>query len=323
VPSFLQDHFQLNDFTPFHDEIRKITSGFLVGKYITAVPAAISSALDNLSLGIFHSDPSGNIGFYYMLTRTDMKTLPTETLLKPFLDVYLPDGLSLTFDEEMVGWYFEGATTPPPGDLTIADLIPTSGKPGTGVDCKFDVKMTARDINEFIDAPEHEAQMQGSITFAKFLGEEQVSYVVDSQNSRFNYLEVNLATGEAEMRYHLVFSRPDGRRFYLEGRKYMQKDSGDALRGMPEVLWDYTTLYCHIYEVKSGQADTQVGLGYLKFKTFEDLAAVGNLVGFVGSFQVTGTNDPVIQMQARMRFLAFTAQFVQITYDPLAPGTGS
>ena len=216
----------MNDFTPFHDEIRKISSDFLVGKYITAVPPAISSALDNLSLGIFHSDASGNFGFYYMLTRTDMKALPTETLLRPFLDVYLPDGLSLTFSEEMVGWYFEGATTPAPGragDLTIANLIPASGKPGTGVDCKFDVKMTARDINEFIDAPEHEAQMQGSITFAKFLGEEQVSYVVDAQNSRFNYLEVDPATGEAEMRYHLVFSRPDGRSFYLEGIKYMQK----------------------------------------------------------------------------------------------------
>jgi hypothetical protein len=56
----------------------------------------------------------------------------------------------------------------------------------------------------------------------------------------------------------------------------------------------------------------------LKFKTFEDLAAVGNLVGFLASFQVTGTSDPLLQMQARMRFLAFTAQFVQLEYDPLA-----
>jgi hypothetical protein len=326
LPSFLQDHFQMNDFTPFHDEIRKISSDFLVGKYVTGIPPALSSALDNLSLGIFHSDSAGNFGFYYMLSRTGMKPLPTEALLSPFLDVYLPDGLGLTFSEEMVGWYFEGATTPSPGragDLTIADRIPATGTPTGGVDCKFDVQMTARDINEFIDGPEHEAQLQGSITFAKFLGESQVTYVVDSQDSRFNYLEVNPATGEAEMRYHLVFSRPDGRRFYLEGRKYMQKDSGGGFRGMRELLEDYTTLYSHIYEMKAGQPDTQVGLGYLKFRTFEDLAAVGNLVGFLASFQVTGTKDPVIQMQARMRFLAFTAQFVQLTYDPLAPDIGS
>jgi hypothetical protein len=150
-----------------------------------------------------------------------------------------------------------------------------------------------------------------------------VNYPVDSQNSRFNYLEVNPATGEAEMRYHLEFSAPDGRRFYLEGRKYMQKDSGGHLRGMQEVLEDYTTLYAHIYERKAGQPDTQVGLGYLKFRTFEDLAAVGNLVGFLSSFQVTGTNDPLLQVQARMRFLAFTAQFVQLEYDPLALPIGS
>ena len=326
LPSFLQDHFQLNDFSPFHDEIRKISSDFLVGKYLTAIPPAVSSALSNLSLGIFHSDPSGDFGFYYMLTRTDMKALPTEALLKPFLDVFLPDGLSLTFDEEMVGWYFEGATTPTPdraGDLTIGDRIPATGTPAGGADCKFDLHMTARDVNEFIDGPEHEAQMQGSISFGTFLGQTQVSYVVDSQNSRFNYLEVNPATGEAEIRYHVEFSWPDGRRFYLQGIKYMQKDSGGGFRGMAELLEDYTTLYCHIYEVKAGQPDTQVGLGYMKFRTFQDLAAVGNMVGFLASFQVTGTNDPVLQMQARMRFLAFTAQFVQLTYDPLGPDIGS
>jgi hypothetical protein len=38
----------------------------------------------------------------------------------------------------------------------------------------------------------------------------------------------------------------------------------------------------------------------------------------VASFQVTGTDDPLMQFQARMRFLAFTAQFVQREYDPLA-----
>src|ERR1017187_9187518 len=41
------------------------------------------------------------------------------------------------------------------------------------------------------------------------------------------------------------------------------------------------TLYCHIYEVKAGQPDSQVGLGYLKFRTFQDLAAVGNMIGFL------------------------------------------
>jgi len=326
TPSFLKDHFQLNDFTPFHDEIRKVTSNFLVGRYITSIPPALSSLNDDLSLGVFHAAAGGQFGFYYMLTKAEKRALPTEALFSPFLDVYLPDGLSMTFNEEMVGWYFEGATTPAPGragDLTIAQRIPKTGTPAGGVDCKFDVQMTARDVNEFIDGPEHEAEMQGTITFGKFLGANQVTYPVDSQNSRFNYLEVNPATGEAEMRYHLEFSTPDGRHFYLEGIKYMQRDPTGKLRSLADVLEDYTTLYAHIYERKDGQPDTQVGLGYLKFRTFEDLAATGNLVGFLASFQVTGTNDPLLQLQARTRFLAFTAQFVQLEYDPLALPTAS
>ena len=32
VPSFLKDHFQLNDFTPFHDEIRKVSRRFPGGQ---------------------------------------------------------------------------------------------------------------------------------------------------------------------------------------------------------------------------------------------------------------------------------------------------
>jgi hypothetical protein len=64
-----------------------------------------------------------------------------------------------------------------------------------------------------------------------------------------------------------------------------------------------------------------VGLAYLKFRTFEDIAAVGNLAGFLGSFQITGTTDPILQLRARMRFLAFTGQFVQREYDPLSPPT--
>jgi hypothetical protein len=36
-----------------------------------------------------------------------------------------------------------------------------------------------------------------------------------------------------------------------------------------------------------------------------------------------GSGDAAIQFQARMRFLAFTAQFVERQYDPLAAGKGA
>ena len=56
---------------------------------------------------------------------------------------------------------------------------------------------------------------------------------------------------------------------------------------------------------------------YLKFRTCEDIAAVGSLAAFLGSSKVTGTGNPVLQLQAQMRFLALTGQFVQREYDPL------
>jgi hypothetical protein len=61
----------------------------------------------------------------------------------------------------------------------------------------------------------------------------------------------------------------------------------------------------------------------MKFRTFENAAAVGNLFGFLRSFRVTGTTDPAVQLHGQMRFLAFTARFVQQEYDPLSPDTGT
>ena len=46
LPSFTQDHFQLNDFTPFHDEIRQVDGDFLVGKYITGIVPDLSTDLE-------------------------------------------------------------------------------------------------------------------------------------------------------------------------------------------------------------------------------------------------------------------------------------
>lgn len=324
VPSFTQDHFQLHDFTPFHDEIRKIDDNFFAGKYVTGLPPGLATAIGNPSLGIFHTEPAPDnslqFGFYYTLTRADQKQLPTNTLLRPFLDVQLPDGLGMTFDEEMVGRYYEGATTPAPGregDLTILNA-----RPEAGVACSFKVRMTVKDLNEFIDGYEHEATTKGTITLDNFQGQGHAVFTVDEQKSLFNYLRVNPVTQEAEMRYHLEFRSDSGRQFFLDGRKYMQKEGSRGLRGMQQVLEDYTTLYCHFGE-RSGDKVNHLGTGLLKFRTFEDLAAVRNLADFLRSFQITGTDDPILQMQAQLRFLAFTGQFVQTEYDPLSPDTGN
>jgi len=292
LPKFLSDHFELADFTPFHDEIRRVSNEVLIGKYVTTLPPALSSMLGNQSFGLFHSEAGGKFGFYYVLTRAATNEFPTNTVLSPFLNVQLPDGVGMTFDEEMVGSYYPGEP---------ADAV-------SEVACKFDGRMVIRDVNDFVDGYEHEAQIKGTVSFGDFEGQGPATFTMDDNVSRFHYLRLNPATAEAEMRYHIEFVTTDARRYTLEGIKYMHKDSNDP----GELLADYTTLFCHLTE-----GAREAGKALLKFRTFEDLAAIRNLAGFLTSFQITGTSDPIIQFQARMRFLAFTGQFVQREYDPL------
>jgi cholesterol oxidase len=326
VPSFLSNHFRLTDFTQFHDEIRMVTPDFMVGKYVMDLPPGIASLFPAVSLGLLHVDTEGGkrFGFYYTLTRTGLEQTATGGLLRPFLDVHLPSGIGMTFDEEMVGWYWPGEFTGAPGresDLAIADRLPRDGHPEGAGECSFRLRLTVRDINEFIEGAAHEAQPSGTISFENFDSQPSF-YTVDERKSRFQYLTVNPATGEAEIRYYLVFTNAQGRRFLFDGRKYMQKDEAIGRRGINEVRDDYTTLFCHVYEL-TDDGSKELGTAYLKFRTFEDLDAFRNLTDFLRSFRITGTSDPLLQLQAQMRFLAFTAQFVLREYDPLAPEPAS
>jgi hypothetical protein len=137
--------------------------------------------------------------------------------------------------------------------------------------------------------------------------------------STFQYLVVNPETREAEMRYNLYFRGLDGRLFRLMGRKFMRKDKASGPEALREVLDDYTTLYHRVEQRDDDGNWVMMGGGVLRFRTFEDLPALGNLTGFLRSFTISGSSDPLIRLQAQMRFLAFTAQFVQREYDPFAP----
>ncbi len=327
MPNFLANRFQLHDFTPFHDEIRKVDTNLLVGKYITEVPQELTALFPEGSLGLLHVEKADGrrFGFYYLLERTDAREFPRNPLLGTLLDMQSPPGVGMKFDEEMVGWYFPGSFTSAPGragDLAIAARIPAKGKPAGSVDLSFQLQLQAVNLNEFIDGPAHEARAKGTVRFEQFEGQGPASFPVDERKSVFNYLRVNPATGEAEMIYHLEFADSGGRRFTLEGRKYMQKDEGGGIRGVREVLEDYTTLFAHVYEHEGGGL-RELGTGYLKFRTFEDPAAIRNLFDFLTSFRVTGTSDPLVQLQGQMRFLAFTGQFVRQEYDPLSPDVGA
>ena len=329
VPSFVGEHFQLDDFTSFHDEIRKISNNVLIGRWVLDAPEGVAAWIPEGSLGIFHvegqSDDRKKLGFYYLLSRTETGGFPANRLLKPFLDIRLPDGLGIVFDEEMTGYYFPGQFTSGSGreaDLELARRIPASGNPENSADCSVRLRMAAKDLNEFIDGAEHEAQVSGEISFGQFEGRNSVIFQINDRRSFFNLYKVNPSSGEAEMLYRLEFNTESGQRFSFEGTKYTQRDSSGGFSGLKEVLEDHTTLYCHVYKYIDDRKE-ECGTAYLKFRTFQDLTALQDLISFLYSFRITGpgADSPRIQLQGKMRFLAFIAQFVQREYDPLSPET--
>ncbi|MBL8230560.1 MAG: GMC family oxidoreductase [Bryobacterales bacterium] len=325
LPSFTANHFQLTDFTGFHDEIRRVDADTMIGKWVMELPPEASALPAFGSLGIFHQeapapgDRRPRFGFYYLLSRTGESDAPTNTLLAPWRDAQLPAGLQLEFQEEMDGWYFPGQSTPGPG--READLTLASRDRNGAIPCRFKLNLRAADLNEFVDGAEHEARAEGTLTFARFgASAGEAVFTLDASRSTFQYLRVNPATGEAEMRYHLEFDDPSGVRHHFDGRKYMQKDEAGGIRGFQELMEDYTTLYVHVTTPHNG---AETGTAYLRFRTFENIAAFRSLTQFLSSFRVTGTADPLLRLRGQMKFAAFTGQFIQREYDPAGVTTGA
>jgi hypothetical protein len=318
TPQFLMDHFQAKDSAALRREIRKSGDGKMVGQFSTALSPEMNALFGADSIGLFHAGPDERHTFYYVLERSNEERL-RNTILSPFLEASVPPGIRVTFDEMMEGWYWPGQPEPElgrEGDLSIAERVPRAGDPPGTVSCSFRANVSTDDINRFIDGSEHQAVMTGYITFGRFEGQSPATFMFED-GSRFQYQRLNPATGEAEMTYHIMFSAR-GRKFLLEGVKYMQKDVGAGPQTIDEVLNDYTTVFCRVYDVLPAGNRNVMGIGYLKFRTFENLATVGNLPGFLRSFEVSGSDDPRVRFHAQMRFLAFTAPYVQRKYQAAA-----
>jgi cholesterol oxidase len=317
MPNFLTDHFQLHNFTPFHDEIRKVDGDLLVGRHVTELPTGLSRLVPAGTLGLLQAEPAAEgrtrLGFYYQLTRAAKGEKPAG-VFDALLDARLPAGIGIAFAERMEGWF-------------------------AGAACQVDLQIEIPDVAAFLADSAHEARCSGSVTFAALPGAGGGTFPIDARRSRLEYLRRNEATGETEIAYSLEFTA-GGRRLSFEGRKYMQKDAGGGVRGVAEVLEDYTTLHVTVLETAaastavadggSGAAGTQrtavpreVGRGLLRFRTFENAAAAGNLADFLLSFRVTGTQNPELKMRARLAFLGLTARFVQQEYDPVSLDVGS
>ncbi|HMV86017.1 MAG TPA: GMC family oxidoreductase [Blastocatellia bacterium] len=308
--SFGQQHFRMDDFTPFHDEIRFVNPNLLVGKYVTDDRPTMFNLFGPDSLGLFHrekgADGSTRFGFYYWLKRSSLTETPPVGFLQPLLDVRLPEGVGLTFEEEMKGTFFPGFA-PPAGRAGDQQL---DAKPAAeGSEMSLEMRITARDLNEFIESAEHEAKLEGTIRLQNFEGQPgQTICTINSSKSFFNYLRVNPATQETEILYRIYFFAGVGKEYLFSGHKYMQKDARDVL----EVVRDFTTCYGRLTEVKTGR---EVGTGLVRFRTFEDANALRSFADYLKSFRVLGTDNLFVQSQAQLRFLALTNQFIAREYD--------
>lgn len=317
-PVFGQDHFQMDDFTPFHDEIRIVAPDFMVGRYTNGPRPLIGDLFGPGSLALFHVDKTNGgeqFSFYYTLTRCKKDEMPATVFLEPLLKVQLPDGVGMTFDEQMSGYYFPGLVIQDTraADEALEARIPPAGKPESAVDCSFNVRVAIRDVNEFLANPEHEAGLSGTIHFGDFLGKGEASFPLDASRSTFNYLRVDPETRETQIIYHIVFGDAGHQTYCFTARKTLQRNPARPWAGPAEIMHDYTTAYC---DLSKAESVNDLGSALLKFRTFQDCAAVESFAAFLKSFQVTGTDNLWIKAQARARFLAFTSQFVIREYEP-------
>lgn len=315
-PTFGQDHFRMDDFTSFHDEIRFVNKDMLVGQYFTDARPPLLPLFGQDSLGVFQreQEANGNVrfGFKYWLRRSTLTDTPVSGFMRPLLDVRLPEKTGLTFDEQMKGFYYHGFAPPASAD---GDKQIEAKSSAEGTACELNLRVSARDFNEFIEGWDHEMRIDGDIRFANFNGQGQLICTINGTKSFFNYLRVNPATKEAEMLYRIYFFTGPGQEYCFHGRKFLQKDNDGGRSGISEIVHDFTTLYGRLTDVKAGR---EVGSALMKFRTFEDADALRSFSNYLESFRVTGENvNDFVQAQGRLRFLALTNQFVAGEYDPV------
>jgi cholesterol oxidase len=134
---------------------------------------------------------------------------------------------SLTFTEEMKGFYADGVNAPGAGEIAGRE---------NGQRLGFRLTITVDDVDRFLKEPEHTAQAEGWIDAAGCGGRCQV------ERGWFNLFSPGDAPDRRLMRYRLHFTDGMGRPRTLSGWK-------DVRHRPTSRLWrDTTTLFFRLYE---------------------------------------------------------------------------
>lgn len=203
-------------------------------------------------------------------------------------------GLGLEFKETMSGWIGIGERE------FLAGRIAGQQE---NTPLHFDAKIVIDDLEEFIHLADHQARLEGTVTFPSLGGP------FPMKNGAFNLFSVDPATGMRLMTYSFGFTDATGKRYFLYGKKHLKDDPGFDL------MEDMTTLFTTIYEGPDETAPVY-GAGELFF----DLKDVPALLG---SMKVTGTRwwELHRRIQAKAAFTDFAWGKIREEYlrdiDPL------
>ncbi len=180
------------------------------------------------------------------------------------------DGLGLTFKERMAGMVAVGAVDPREGV-------------SRGTPLEFEVRVVIDDLDRFLRVMEHEARLEGTITFAPLGGTFPI------RDGRFNLFTVEGATGRRQMTYAFSFTAADGETYALRGRKDVHDDEG------LDLVEDLTTLFTVLHAGADERAPVWAA-GVLRF----DLLHEG--LAFAASMEVTGASHWWQRAEARLAF---------------------
>jgi cholesterol oxidase len=215
--------------------------------------------------------------------------------------------VGLAFDEKMSGWYAALEMVAAAGSGAVRSAGSASGTSA----CSVDLHIAIPDLDVFLNDPNHRAALTGTVQFDSFAGSTPARFDLDPAASYFDYLRVNPDTGFTEMVYNATFRTVSGG-YTLDGRKTLRRDSADNVAVLAELAEDFTTL--PIVVRAAGETPRQAGAGVLRFRVLEDRESLAGAVSFLTSFRVTGAPDLETELDARRKFLAFTADFLRAEY---------
>lgn len=208
---------------------------------------------------------------------------------KAYLASRRPGGLPLTpeithMHDETIGISFRETMS---GGFALGETDPETGRQkgaAAGTVLALHATVLIRDIDRFLQEPDHPGSLAGSIEYGPFGG------TVEGTNGVFNLFNPSGQPGLKYMVYELGFQH-EGKAYYLAGRKEVRDDPAiDAWK-------QTTTLYTLLHEGPDATGPV-VGAGVLTL-------GVADLIRMLGTTSAPGATDAAQTAAAITRFGRF------------------